>query len=213
MKNSEYNQRDYKFRTRDCVICGKNFTLPKKSRAICCSPECSSMRAKERYMSYKLDPLYRSRMADSDKKHRNSDKKKKWKSDNRKRLSELHNQYVKDRKVNDKEFHIGLFLRSCVRRMVKNKKNFRSADIASYTPSDLRKHLESLFREGMSWETYGRTGWHIVHIKPLSAFNFFDNDGNVNMNELKEAMSLKNLQPLWYDENIRKGGIRKMRTN
>ena len=49
----------------------------------------------------------------------------------------------------------------------------------------------------MTWQNHGRYGWHIDHIKPLSMFE----------NPLcPEAWNYKNLQPLWADENIKKGG-------
>ena len=36
------------------------------------------------------------------------------------------------------------------------------------SPEELRKHLESQFKDGMSWGNYGVMGWHIDHIVPLS---------------------------------------------
>jgi hypothetical protein len=49
----------------------------------------------------------------------------------------------------------------------------------------------------MSWENYGK--WHIDHIKPLSLFDLEDPE------QLKQACHYTNLQPLWAEENIRKG--------
>lgn len=60
-----------------------------------------------------------------------------------------------------------------------------------------KKHLESLFKDGMSWDNYGE--WHIDHIKPLSIFNL-ENDEDV-----KIACNYKNMQPLWKRENLTKG--------
>jgi 5-methylcytosine-specific restriction endonuclease McrA len=57
----------------------------------------------------------------------------------------------------------------------------------------------------MSWGNYGRKGWHIDHIRPLSSFKFFDGKGRIIGREVKKAMKLSNLQPLWYADNIRKG--------
>ena len=72
------------------------------------------------------------------------------------------------------------------------------------TVADLRKHIESLWLPGMSWDNYGINGWHIDHIKPLARYNFFKADGTVNVEEIKSAMSLRNLQPLWASDNIKK---------
>ena len=74
-------------------------------------------------------------------------------------------------------------------------KNIRNLD---YTANDLRVHIESLFKDGMSWDNYGYWTWHIDHIKPLCLFDLTDEK------QLKEAWSLKNLQPLWAKENLQK---------
>ena len=67
------------------------------------------------------------------------------------------------------------------------------------TREELRQHLESKFKEGMTWENYGVFGWHIDHIKPLTAFDVS------NKMELEEAINYKNLQPLWAKDNLKKG--------
>jgi hypothetical protein len=52
----------------------------------------------------------------------------------------------------------------------------------------------------MTWENYGRKGWHIDHKKPISCFDLNDQE------QLKEACHYTNLQPMWAIENIKKGG-------
>ena len=64
---------------------------------------------------------------------------------------------------------------------------------------DLKKHLESKFRPGMSWENWSRNGWHIDHIVPLDSFDL------TNPDQVKTACNYTNLQPLWAADNIRKG--------
>ena len=66
-----------------------------------------------------------------------------------------------------------------------------------YSLDNLKKHLEGLFREGMTWENYGR--WHVDHIKPCASFDLTDPE------QFSECWALKNLQPLWSQENCRKG--------
>lgn len=75
----------------------------------------------------------------------------------------------------------------------------RTAGISGmpFTIGELKSHLESLFTEGMSWDNYGK--WHIDHIKPCSLFN------HEIKSDFIECWSLKNLQPLWASENIKKG--------
>jgi hypothetical protein len=63
-----------------------------------------------------------------------------------------------------------------------------------YNTIELHNHLESLFKEGMTWDNYGE--WEIDHKKPLSAF---DKDALPS-----EVNALSNLQPLWKIENQQK---------
>lgn len=64
----------------------------------------------------------------------------------------------------------------------------------------LRQHLESLFKDGMSWENYGINGWHVDHIIPLCSFDLED------PNQQLVCTHWSNLQPLWWWENLSKGG-------
>jgi hypothetical protein len=61
---------------------------------------------------------------------------------------------------------------------------------------ELKIHLSSMFKEGMSWDNYGK--WHIDHIKPCASFNLSDPA------QQKECFHYSNLQPLWAIENIKK---------
>jgi hypothetical protein len=72
--------------------------------------------------------------------------------------------------------------------------------LVGFTLADLRRRLETLFQPGMSWENYG-TDWHLDHIRPVSSFNCT----SVDQPEFHECWGLSNLQPLWADENMRKG--------
>jgi len=60
----------------------------------------------------------------------------------------------------------------------------------------LRAHIESLFREGMSWENYGKV-WHLDHIVPISL-------GKKDYALILKLCNYKNLQPLFAAENIEK---------
>lgn len=83
-----------------------------------------------------------------------------------------------------------------LRNLIKNRNHWE--DIVGYTIQDLKRHLEALFTEGMTWDNHGR--WHIDHIIPVSFFKF-KKIGDV---EFKMCWRLKNLQPLWAVENLRK---------
>ena len=60
-------------------------------------------------------------------------------------------------------------------------------------------HIENQFTEGMNWKNYGLKGWHIDHIIPLSSFDLTIED------EVKKACHYTNLQPLWWEDNLKKG--------
>lgn len=62
---------------------------------------------------------------------------------------------------------------------------------------ELKQHLESKFQSGMTWENYGKNGWHIDHIKPLASAT--------SEEEMLKLCHYMNLQPLWAQENLSKG--------
>lgn len=65
---------------------------------------------------------------------------------------------------------------------------------------ELHAHLSAKFVPGMSWGNYGK--WHIDHIQPLSSFDLNDRT------QLLQAVHFSNLQPLWAEDNMRKGAKR-----
>lgn len=81
------------------------------------------------------------------------------------------------------------------------KNNKKWQDLVGFTCTELMNHLEKLFQPGMSWENYGKYGWHIDHILPVTSFKFT----SYNDDAFKECFSLKNLQPLWWRDNLTKG--------
>ena len=59
--------------------------------------------------------------------------------------------------------------------------------------SDLRKHFESKFKPGMSWQNYGQ--WVIDHVVPCCEFDIKTIQGQ------RHCFHFSNLQPLWDLEN------------
>src|SRR3990167_5431308 len=76
-------------------------------------------------------------------------------------------------------------------------KAYKSMELIGTSMPQVRKHIESQFQPGMSWQNYGK--WHVDHIRPLSSFDL------IKPSEQKEAFYYKNLQPLWAFENLSKG--------
>lgn len=60
---------------------------------------------------------------------------------------------------------------------------------------ELKSHLESRFLPGMTWEN--RSEWHIDHIIPCSTASTEE--------EMKKLFHFSNLQPLWKEDNLKKG--------
>jgi hypothetical protein len=66
-------------------------------------------------------------------------------------------------------------------------------DLIGCEPEELKKHLENLFVDGMTFENYGE--WEIDHCKPISSFDLTE------IEEVKKCFNYKNLQPLWMHDN------------
>lgn len=122
---------------------------------------------------------------------------------------EYHNfwmgQAYKKRSKCDPEYRVIHSLRVRISRSVGSKRPEKTKDILGCSPRELREHLESLFKPGMSWENYGVKGWHIDHKRPLASFRLVNESGSMDAREIRRAMHFTNLQPLWYWENQSKG--------
>ena len=107
--------------------------------------------------------------------------------------------YEKKRSNVDIQFKVLKNLRSRLRIALKNTQKSGSAvaDLGC-TIAELIIHLESQFKEGMSWDNHRIDGWHIDHIQPLSKFDL------TNREALLKACHYTNLQPLWARENLLK---------
>jgi len=94
------------------------------------------------------------------------------------------------------------FRRTIAKCFKKDIKNPKWVKFLGYSPKELREHFEKNFKGNMNWNNYGgQCGWQIDHIKPICSFkyeNFYDTD-------FIKCWSLSNLQPLWPNENAKKG--------
>ena len=106
-------------------------------------------------------------------------------------------EYESNRKKNDINHKIACNLRSRLyQALIKNQKVGSAVDDLGCSIKELKKHLESKFAKGMSWDNYGE--WHIDHIKPLANYDL------TNRTIFLELCNYKNLQPLWLKDNISK---------
>ena len=90
-------------------------------------------------------------------------------------------------------------LRRRMKNYLKRKDRLSTIELLGCSAEECIRHLESLFTVGMSWENYGFKGWHIDHIIPCASFNLLD------VEDQKKCFNYKNLQPLWWWENLSKG--------
>lgn len=105
------------------------------------------------------------------------------------------------RRREDLDFRFLTQLRSRVNSALKGSvKNHKTKTLLSCTIAHLKQHLESQFTEGMTWENYGRGGWHVDHIVPCSYF-----DLSIEENQFI-CFHYLNLQPLWWRDNLTKSG-------
>ena len=113
--------------------------------------------------------------------------------------------YAKERYRKCTQHKIGTCIRTRIKdaltynRITSIKKTQRTEKLLGCTIEKCKIYLESLFKEGMSWDNYGYRGWHIDHIVPCSAFDL------TNIEEQKKCFHYTNLQPLWAKDNLSKG--------
>ena len=96
---------------------------------------------------------------------------------------------------------IRLNISRAINQSLRKGKGTAWQNAVGYTLDQLKQRLENLFHPGMTWENYGKYGWHIDHIRPVASFLF----ESVECAAFKQCWAIENLQPLWWDENLKKG--------
>jgi hypothetical protein len=109
------------------------------------------------------------------------------------------NAYQLDRVKNIPKERLRQNFASLLRSRLKNKKPGVFSSVG-YEIGDLMKHLESKFIPGMSWDNYGKV-WHVDHIKPNKLFKYESQEDP----DFKSCWALANLQPLFAQDNLKKG--------
>lgn len=106
----------------------------------------------------------------------------------------------KRKRASDPEFAALVLLRSRLRVALKGTRKIETTiGLLGCSLPALRRHIESKFKPGMSWENRGRHGWHLDHIKPCSTFDLCVPE------QQRECFHYSNLQPLWWRDNLQKG--------
>jgi hypothetical protein len=132
---------------------------------------------------------------------------KEWTINNKRRSLDYHNNYNKNKRLNDPSFRFRCSISSQIRFHIKKNNGYKSGasilDHLPYTIQELKEHLERNFKDWMTWDNYGvynsnMKTWQIDHIIPQSKLPY---DSMTHPNFLK-CWSLDNLMPLEAIKNI-----------
>lgn len=199
---------------KKCTVCkeslnSSNFNKD-KSRVDGLDATCKICKKKQKNRFYKNNKtlvLERNLKWKKENKEKNKETNKQYSLNNRDKINKLMNEWKKRQRNNrNMQYILKESLRSRTRSAIKGLAKTGSAirDLGC-SVDELKTHLENNFYmrqktgEMMTWDNYGFYGWHIDHIKPLSSFDLSDRV------QFLEAANYKNLQPLWAEENFKKG--------
>jgi len=118
-----------------------------------------------------------------------------WQKNNPDKMRDAENRRNKDSKkrlINSQRTRV----RQALKAM---KKSNRTMDLVGCSAIQLKDYIESKFQDGMSWDNYGKYGWHVDHIRPCASFDLSD------PSQQEECFHYTNLQPLWAKDNLSKG--------
>jgi hypothetical protein len=102
----------------------------------------------------------------------------------------------KEKYQNNSIFKLKVNVRRRINKVLHNK-TISSFEIVGCSTNELKIYLEERFENRMTWENYGKFGWHIDHIIPL--------DSGTTEEEIIKLCHYTNLQPLWCNDNWSKG--------
>ena len=123
---------------------------------------------------------------------------KQWRARNIEKSRNYHSTWKAVRNLESPHYRTLCRLRARIHKKLKTRKKANTLDLCGTTIGTIMNHLESQFRDGMTWENQGYKGWHIDHIQPCSSFDLTDSKHQ------KKCFHYTNLQPLWWWENLNK---------
>jgi len=101
--------------------------------------------------------------------------------------------------LNSLRYKMNRRIRRAIRRSLnKGKEGGKWESLVGYTAVQLVKHIESQFKDGMTWSLFFEGKIHIDHKIPVSKHNFEKPEDE----DFKRCWALNNLQPLWAIDNI-----------
>lgn len=123
---------------------------------------------------------------------------KQYKQENKEKIREQKREYSKKRRQTDILFKLTHNIRNLIYQSIKNNgytKRSKTFKILGCNYEEFKLYIERQFKDGMSWENSGQ--WHYDHIYPVSLAK--DEEELIRLNHYT------NFQPLWAEDNLRKG--------
>ncbi len=110
------------------------------------------------------------------------------------------NEYQRNRRKNDINFKIEGNLRKRIWNALNGiSKSTSTRKLLGCNIDFFKNYYESKFTKGMTWTKVMNGEIHCDHIRPCASFDLS------KPSEQKKCFNYKNLQPLWAEENLRKG--------
>jgi hypothetical protein len=128
----------------------------------------------------------------------NKEQFKKYKLENKDYINKSNNIRQKNRRLIDPLFKLSGNIRALIRLSIKGSgytKKSKTNKILGCSYEEFKIYLEGKFTKGMNWENQGF--WELDHIYPVSRAN--DEEHLIKLNHYT------NFQPLWKDDNRKKG--------
>ena len=127
-----------------------------------------------------------------------SEQKKEYYIKNREKIKKRTKQYTNNKLKNDIKYKILHNLRRRINHVLnKNNKSLSTMMLIGCEIDYLMYHIQNRFTKGMSWDNYGL--WHIDHRRPCASFDLS------KPSEQRKCFHFSNLQPLWAEDNFKKG--------
>ena len=74
----------------------------------------------------------------------------------------------------------------------------KTAELIDAPVADFKAYLSANWEDEMSWDNYGKRGWHVDHIRPCASFDLTIEE------QQRVCFNWRNLRPMWGTENISK---------
>lgn len=197
---------------RLCARCSESFGAAGRARLClkCRTARDSGKRRETHRLQFAANGEYRDRRRSQNRAwaRRNTDRlsayKRAWKERNRDHVRTYKRQYERTARLDHRNkllaamrSRVATALRAAVRKG-KPVTDRGAMRLVGCSVAELMMHLESQFGPGMTWENFGRTGWHVDHIYPVGRADLSDGA------HVRAAFSWMNCRPAWGDENLKK---------